>query len=145
MTAAALPRTIPARVTLKSLRTVLHERGLQLQRADRDQLVARWPVSAARVVHDGRQVVVLSMDEKREWRGVLLVGSGANGFELRGQATRFRDLLHFTMWLDMHAPQRVARVAEQSAETAADESGAAWHPSASCPCRTCRAQSAEVR
>jgi hypothetical protein len=84
---------------------ILVECGLSLTILDEeDRVIAQWPVRPARVAHDGRRIVIFRMNERGEWRGVLLVGSAPNGYDLVAAETRFRDLLHVSLWLGTHAP-----------------------------------------
>lgn len=102
MTAATLPLTDA--LTAKRLRALLSERGLKLMVYKRDEIVARWPVAVARVTHQGRRVAVLKMNDRSEWRGVLMVGNGTSGYDLIAQENRFRDLSHVLLWIEFHTP-----------------------------------------
>ena len=100
---AAVPVFAEFPILLKSLRIVLVERGLKLTVAKKDEVVARWPVHVARVAQEGARIAVLRRNDRGEWRGVIMVGTG-KGYDLVAQEVRFRDLVHVSLWLGMHAP-----------------------------------------
>jgi len=106
MTAAAVQTLQTLPITLKALRALLMERGLKLQVATRNEVVARWTVNLARVAIDGAHATVLRRNEHGAWRGVVLVKDG-KGWDLVAQETRFRDLLHVGLFLSLHAPDSV--------------------------------------
>lgn len=64
-----------------------------------DEIIARWPVRPARATHDQRRVAVFRMNTRGEWRGVLMIGTTPNAYELVAQESHFRDVLHVALWL----------------------------------------------
>ncbi len=108
MTAPASPQALA--LSAPALIKTLVECGLSLTILDEgDRVVAQWPVGPARVSHEGRRVVMFRMNERGEWRGLLLVGSAPYGYDLVAEETRFRDLLHVSLWLGTHAPRQPSR------------------------------------
>ena len=97
----------PALLSVEALRALLIKQGARIDIRDRaDEIVARWPIRPARVRHDARRVVVFRMNERGEWRGVLMVGAQTpNAYDLIAQETHFRDLSHVMLWLGAHEPK----------------------------------------
>lgn len=103
MSSAAARARQPLPLTATAIQAVLIERGLRVTVAHEDQLVAEYPVRPARITHDPRKSVVLTRDDRGNWRGVLMVALSTNGFEVKNQVTQFRDLLHVATWTRWHA------------------------------------------
>jgi len=106
MTALALDlRHAP--LSAESLKTLLDTLGASIGIRDTvDEIIARWPVRSARVAHDERRVAVFRMNERGEWRGVLMVGGDTpHAYELVAQEAHFRDVLHVALWLSRSDPK----------------------------------------
>jgi hypothetical protein len=106
MTAALQLRDAHA-LSAESLKALMLKLGARVDIRDAvDEVVARWPVRTARVPHDERRVAVFRMNERGDWRGVLLVGGTTqNAYDLVAQEPQFRDVLHVALWLSRNEPK----------------------------------------
>lgn len=104
---AALQMRDPTQLSAEKLKALMSELGAEVAIRDVvDEVIARWPIHPARVAHQERRVVVFRMNERGEWRGVLLVGGAVpNAYDLVAQESHFRDLLHVSLWLGAHEPK----------------------------------------